>query len=96
MTQQAIPADVEIIVTGKDMFGASFCEKTRLINLAKDKFSFSLFRPVSEKRSLRVNFHPDRPHQSYWVNGVVFNVRHRLDGMQTVEVRVSGRKGQPT
>ena len=93
MTQEAIPANFEIVVTGEDMFGASFREKTNLINLAEDEFSFSLFRPVSEKHSLRVNFHPDRPHQSYWVNGIVFNVKNRLDGMQTVEVRVSGRKG---
>ena len=90
MTTHAIPDDSEIVVTGKDMFGANFVEKTHLLNLASEEFSFSLFRPVSENQPVRVSFQADRPPSTDWIEGLIVNVKNRLDGMQTVEVRVVG------
>ena len=69
MTTHAIPDDSEIVVTGKDMFGANFVEKTHLLNLASEEFSFSLFRPVSENQPVRVSFQADRPPSNDWIEG---------------------------
>jgi hypothetical protein len=88
MNTHAKTDNSEIVVSGKDMFGASFTEKTRLLNLDTGEFSFSLFRPVSENQSIRVNFHPDAKPSEHWIDGLIVNVKNRLDGMQTVEVQV--------
>ncbi len=86
---QAVADDLEIVVTGNDMFGAPFSERTRLLNLAREEFSFPLYRPVSENSHLEVNFHPQTSDSPFWVRGVIVDVRTRLDGMQTVGVRVT-------
>jgi hypothetical protein len=80
--------DSEIIVTGKDMFGAAFSEKTKLLELSKEGFSFSLYRPVSEDSLLEVNFHAQASQPCFWVKGKIANVKNRLDGMQTVGLRL--------
>jgi hypothetical protein len=85
---KTIVDDSEIVVIGKDMFGAPFSEKTKLLNLSKEEFSFSLFRPVAENSPLQVNFHPDAAEACFWVRGEIVQVKNRLDGMQTVGVRV--------
>jgi hypothetical protein len=88
MTTNAIPNSSEITVSGKDMFGASFNEKTHVLNLAVGEFSFSLFRPVSENQPIRVSFHPRDNNENQWVEAMIVNVKNRLDGMQTVEVKI--------
>ena len=85
---KTIVDDSEIVVIGKDMFGASFSEKTKLLNLSKEEFSFSLYRPVSENSPLQVNFRPDAGEACFWVRGKIVQVKNRLDGMQTVGVKV--------
>jgi hypothetical protein len=85
MTANAVSDNSEILVSGKDMFGAPFSERAHLLLLDKSAFSFSLFRPVAEQQSLRVSFEPQSNH---CVEGLVTSVKNRLDGMQTVEVKV--------
>ena len=85
MTTNAVSDNSEIIVKGKDMFGAPFSEKAHLLFLDKSEFSFSLFRPVVEQQPLQVSFEPQ---SDYAVEGLVTSVKNRLDGMQTVEVKV--------
>ncbi len=86
--EPVIGDDSEIVVAGKDMFGAVFSEKAKLISLSRDEFSFSLFRPVSEDAALQVNFHPNTSEDAFWVKGRIVKVRIRLDGMQTVGVKI--------
>jgi hypothetical protein len=88
MTVNAVSDNSEIIVSGKDMFGAPFSERAHLLFLDKCEFSFSLFRPVAEHQPLRVSFEPQSDH---CVEGFVTSVKSRLDGMQTVEVKVYRR-----
>jgi hypothetical protein len=88
MSSKAVTGHSEILVSGKDMFGAAFRERTQLLNLWEDKFSFALFRPVSDNLLLRVNFHPDDVLGEFWVEGLVQDVKSRLDGKQTVELRL--------
>jgi hypothetical protein len=88
MTADAISDNSEIVVRGKDMFGAPFSEKAHLLCLEQSEFSFSLFRPVAEHQSIRVNFRPDDEITGHWIDGLIVQVKNRLDGMQTVEVRV--------
>jgi len=90
MTANAVEDNSEIIVSGNDMFGAPFSERAHVLFLDKAEFSFSLFRPVTEHQPLRVIFEPQR--SSYCVEGLVTRVRNRLDGMQTVQVRVRNGK----
>jgi hypothetical protein len=82
----------EVIVTGKDMFGVPFSERAELLELAQDEFSFAMFRPVSENLILRVNFHPDNRLPEYWIEGLVSAVKSRLDGKQTVELKVNRKR----
>jgi len=86
MTVNAVSDNSEILVSGKDMFGAPFSERAHLLFLDQSEFSFSLFRPVAEQQPLRVSFEPQRYNHS--VEGLVTRVKNRLDGMQTVEVKV--------
>ena len=86
MTANAVPVNFEILVSGKDMFGATFSETTHLLFLDKSEFSFSLFRPVAEHQALRVSFEPQT--SNHCVQGFVTRIKNRLDGMQTVEVKV--------
>jgi len=85
MTVNAVSDNSEILVSGKDMFGAPFSERAHLLFLDKSEFSFSLFRPVAEQQPLRVSFGPLSNH---CIEGLVTSVKSRLDGMQTVEVKV--------
>ena len=85
MTANAVSDNSEILVSGKDMFGAPFSERAHLLFLDKSEFSFSLFRPVVEQQPLRVSFGPLSNHS---IEGLVTSVKSRLDGMQTVEVKV--------
>ena len=80
----------DIVVAGRDMFGATFSEKTKLISFSPGEFSFSLFRPVSENHALQIYFHQDMSGRSVWVEGTITKVKIRLDGMQTVGVKVLG------
>ena len=86
MDSKAVTDHSEILVSGKDMFGAAFSERTQLLKLWEDRFSFALFRPVSENLILRVNFHPDDGLREFWVEGLVQDVKSRLDGKQTVDL----------
>src|SRR5215831_8599835 len=86
--QPVVGDNSEIVVAGKDMFGATFSEKTKLISLSRGEFSFALFRPVSENDPLQVNFHPEAGEDCFWVEGKIVEVKNRLDGMQTVGVKV--------
>jgi hypothetical protein len=79
----------EVLVAGKDMFGVPFHERAELIKLSQDELSFSIFRPISEDLPLRINFHPDQRQNEFWVEGTVSKVKFRLDGKQTVEMRVN-------
>jgi hypothetical protein len=88
MTANAIEDNSEIIVSGNDMFGASFTEKAHLLILAEGEFSFSLFRPVAENQPIRVSFHPEEGQDCHWIEALIVNVKNRLDGMQTVEVKI--------
>ena len=88
MTKLTVGDSSDIIVAGKDMFGATFSEKTKLISLSREEFSFSLYRPVSENDPLQVNFHPEAGEDCFWVEGKIVEVKNRLDGMQTVGVKV--------
>ena len=81
----------EVLVTGKDMFGVPFCERAELLDLTQDEFSFALYRPVSENLTLRVNFHPDNEVAAFWVEGLISEVKNRLDGKQTVELKVNSK-----
>jgi hypothetical protein len=83
-----IPLDYEIAVSGKDMFGAEFIEKTQLLELSENGFSFLLYRPMEDGVPVRVDFHPDAAEAACWVKGVITKVDSRLDGRQTVDVRV--------
>jgi hypothetical protein len=78
----------EVLVMGKDMFGVPFHERAELIKLSQNELSFSIFRPVSEDLPMRINLHPDQGQKEFWVEGIVSNVKFRLDGKQTVEIRV--------
>jgi len=91
MTANAVSDNSEILVAGKDMFGAPFREKAYLLFLSQSEFSFSLFRPVTERQPIRVNFRPQDQQSSHWIEGLVSRVKNRLDGMQTVEVKVLNR-----
>jgi hypothetical protein len=91
MTSDGIHDNSEIVVSGRDMFGATFSETTHLLNLATARFSFSLFRPVIENQPIRVSFHPSLDQDNSCIDGLIINVKNRLDGMQTVEVRVTNR-----
>ena len=84
----AVFDDSEIVVMGKDMFGAPFSEKTKLLELSKEGFSFSLYRPVCEDSLLEVNFHAQASQPCIWVRGRIVKVKNRLDGMQTVGLRL--------
>ena len=86
MKTKAVSDNSEILVSGKDMFGAPFSERAHLLFLDQSEFSFSLFRPVSEHLLLRVSFEPQRANHT--IEGLVTYVKIRSDGMQTVEVRV--------
>ncbi len=88
MTSNARQDNSQIVVSGRDMFGASFRERTSLLLLDTAEFSFSLFRPVAEDQPIRVNFRPDSEGAENWIDGRIVDVRIRLDGMQTVEVKV--------
>lgn len=89
MEPRAVIDHSELLVTGKDMFGVPFHERAELINLSQDELSFSIFRPVSEDMPLRINFHPEQGQSEFWVEGIVSKVKFRLDGKQTVEMRVN-------
>ena len=90
MPTNGVSDNSEIIVSGKDMFGAPFSERAHLLTLDQSQFSFSLFRPVAEQQPLRVNFEPQR--SNHCVEGLVARVKNRLDGMQTVELKVPNGK----
>lgn len=90
MTANAVSDNSEIIVSGKDMFGAPFSERAHLLFLDRSEFSFSLFRPVAEHQPLEVSFAPGT--SDYHVEGLVTSVKNRLDGMQTVELKVLNSK----
>lgn len=86
MTSNAVSDNSERIVSGKDIFGAPFSERAHLLFLDQSEFSFSLFRPVAEQQPIQVSFEPQRP--NHCVEGLVTRVKNRLDGMQTVEVKI--------
>jgi hypothetical protein len=88
MASNGTSGNSEIIVSGKDMFGATFSEKTYLLNRDDEEVSFSLFRPVNENQPIRVDFVPTGSNPDHCVDGFIVNVKNRLDGMQTVDVRV--------
>jgi hypothetical protein len=88
LTRPVVGDSSDIIVAGKDMFGVTFSEKAKLISLSLEEFSFSLYRPVSENDPLQVNFHPEAGKDCFWVKGKIVKVKNRLDGMQTVGVKV--------
>jgi len=88
MEPKNIADQSELLVAGKDMFGVPFHERAELINLSQNELSFSIYRPVSEDMPLRINFHPDQGQSEFWVEGIVSKVKFRLDGKQTVELRV--------
>ena len=90
MLKDSVSDNSEISVSGKDMFGAGFSERTQLLTIHPQELSLSLFRPVSERTSLRVVFHEDC-YRGLWVDGIVKDVRIRLDGMQTVTLQVTER-----
>jgi len=92
MGTKAIIDQSEVLVSGKDMFGVPFHERAQLLNLSDDELSFSIFRPVSENLPLQVNFHPDQEQPEFWIEGLVSDVKFRLDGKQTVELRVNRKR----
>ena len=76
---------VDITVRGTDIFGASFKESAQLIAVADSELSLSMWRPVAENAEVEIQFYDD---EKYWMRGVIMKVRTRLNGVQTVNVKV--------
>jgi hypothetical protein len=76
---------VNITVRGTDMFGASFRESAQLIAVADSELSLSMWRPVAENAEVEIRFYED---ERCWMQGVIMKVRIRLDGIQTVNVKM--------
>jgi hypothetical protein len=86
MTTNAVSDNSEIIVSGKDMFGALFSEKSPSPVSRQVRVFLSRCSGQSlEEQPLQVSFEPQSNH---CVEGLVTSVKNRLDGMQTVEVKV--------
>ena len=77
--------DVDITVRGTDMFGASFKERVQLIALAERELSLSMWRPIAENAEVEIQFYDD---ERCWMRGVIMKVKTRLDGIQTVNVKM--------
>ena len=76
---------LNIKVRGKDIFGAAFGEKAKLVAVADNEVSLSMVRPVEKHALLEVQFYDN---EAYWMQGQVINVRNHLDGTQTVRVKM--------
>ena len=76
---------VNVTVRGTDMFGASFRESAQLIAVADNELSLSMWRPVAENVEVEVQFYDD---ERYWLRAVIMKVRIRLDGIQTVNLKM--------
>ena len=76
---------VDITVRGTDMFGASFKESAQLIAVADSELSLSMWRPVAENAEVEIQFYDD---ERCWMRGVITKVRTRLDGIQTVNLKI--------
>ena len=67
------------------MFGASFSETAHLIAVADNELSLSMWRPLAENVEVEVQFYE---HEKCWLRGQVMKIKSRLDGNQTVNVKV--------
>jgi hypothetical protein len=76
---------VEITVRGSDMFGASFKESAQLLAVADSEVCLSMWRPVAENAEVEVQFYDD---EKCWMRGQIMKVGNRLDGTQTVKVKM--------
>ena len=71
------------------MFGATFREKTCLLNLSDEGFAFKLLRPVGKGGRLEINLSPDNTESKRWIAVEVIWVNYGLDGYQRVGVRIN-------
>ena len=87
MLTGVLATGVDLVVSGHDLFGAEFSEKTQVIAHTDGGFSFVLFTSLLEGQRVVLEFQPELT-RTVWVTLVVADVRNCLDGRQTVEVRV--------
>ena len=73
----------EMAVTGVDMFGAPFLEKTRVLNLSTEGLCCLLLRPVAAGGNLEFACQSSDALSEFWVGRVVW-VSERFDGYQLV------------
>ena len=74
----------EMIVRGVDMFGASFLENTRVLNLSREGLCFLLLRPISTGEGLEFTCQSSDVLSRIWTAGRVVWVSERFDGYQLV------------
>jgi len=74
----------EMIVRGVDMFGASFQEDTRVLNLSQEGFCFLLLRPISAGGNVEFACQSSDALSRTWTAGRLVWVSERFDGYQLV------------
>ena len=74
----------ELVVKGVDMFGASFLESTRVLNLSREGLCFLLLRPISAGGNLEFACQSSDAVSKIWAAGRVVWVSQRFDGYQWV------------
>ena len=77
----------ELVVKGVDMFGASFLESTRVLNLSREGLCFLLLRPISAGGNLEFACQSSDAFSKIWAAGRVVWVSQRFDGYQWVGLR---------
>ena len=75
-----------LVVRGMDMFGASFQESTRVLNLNREGLCFLLLRPISAGGNLEFACQSSDLVSKTWTAGRVVWVSERFDGYQLVGV----------
>src|SRR5262245_38255968 len=70
----------DLVVKGVDMFGASFVEHTRVLNLSQEGLCFMLLRPISAGGSLEFAYQSSDALSNTWTASRVVWVSERFDG----------------
>lgn len=74
----------ELVARGVDMFGASFLENTRVLNLSREGLCFLLLRPISAGETIEFACQTSDALSKIWTAGRVVWVSERFDGYQLV------------
>ncbi len=77
--------NVDIKVRGKDVYGDPFRMNAQVITVADSEICLSIWRPMAENSPVEIKFHDN---DSFWMCGQIMKVRRRLDGTQTVKVKL--------